>query len=254
LAVGAYAAYNFQFRHRRAMPLLASMLLAGGLCDRGSGCCSHPVVAHQGAFVPGSGPRWGGKVLRRLGFPAHQVGSPTTSPRASCERGQAPGLRACRSRPGGQSTFLAGLPRRLRACWPRKLVRGGHIGRDGLAIRDMDVARRGWIGIPPGLRQALGVSAVSSVQSVGGPPARWWGFVYLGLVGSRRGSRSTARFQLLFMVHHRRPGARFMGSFFGRRLHRAAADPASTSLLPALGAAGRPATFDHRAGLARGCS
>jgi branched-chain amino acid transport system permease protein len=70
MAVGAYAAYNFQVRID-GMPLLAGHAAGRRVRHGGGRAVRHPVAAHQGP-VPGGG-HAGGAVLLRLGLPAHQV-------------------------------------------------------------------------------------------------------------------------------------------------------------------------------------
>ena len=134
MAVGAYAAYNFQVRID-GMPLIASLLL-GGVCATGGGRpVRHAQPAHQGP-VPGGG-HAGGAVLRRLGLPAHQV----VHQRLVLGLGHGvAGLKVLgfASTPA-RSTCSAWLPGRCFALLAKNLVRSA-IGREWMAIRDMDVA------------------------------------------------------------------------------------------------------------------
>ena len=70
MAVGAYAAYNFQARIE-GMPLDRLAAARGCVLDRGGRAVRHPLAAHQGLVPRGRHTR--GAVLRRLGVPAHQV-------------------------------------------------------------------------------------------------------------------------------------------------------------------------------------
>ncbi len=70
MAVGAYAAYNFQIRID-GMPLLASHAARRTVRHGGGRGVRHSIAAHQGP-VPRRG-NAGRAVLRRLGVPAHQV-------------------------------------------------------------------------------------------------------------------------------------------------------------------------------------
>jgi branched-chain amino acid transport system permease protein len=62
MAVGAYAAYNFQLRIE-GIPILVSFI-CGGLTAAAWACCSACRAAHQG-LLPGGGDA-GGAVLHRL--------------------------------------------------------------------------------------------------------------------------------------------------------------------------------------------
>ena len=183
MAVGAYAAYNFIVRID-GMPLLLAILL-GGLCaTRGGRAVRHSVAAHQGA-VPGRG-HAGGAVLRRLGVPAHQV------VHQQLVFGLGLGGRAepVRHRPSTRrhAKYLFCLALRgVFALLAKNLVRS-HIGREWMAMRDMDVAAA-VIGIRPVYAKLTAFAVSSFFVGVAGA---LWGFVTWAR-GSRRRSRSTAR-------------------------------------------------------------
>ena len=90
----------------------------------------------------------------------------------------------------------------------KNLVRG-RIGREWMAIRDMDVAAE-VIGIRPVYAK---LTRSRSARSSSASPARCWGFVYLGSWEPAAFSINRS-FQLLFMVIIGGLGS-IMGSFFG---------------------------------------
>jgi branched-chain amino acid transport system permease protein len=105
----------------------------------------------------------------------------------------------------------------------KNLVRGA-IGREWMAIRDMDVAAA-VIGIRPVYAKLTAFAVSSFIVGVAGA---LWGFVHLGSWELRL-PRSNRSFQLLFMVIIGGPRS-IMGSFFGAGLHRRPApDHAQTS-------------------------
>jgi hypothetical protein len=108
----------------------------------------------------------------------------------------------------------------------KNLVRSA-IGREWMAIRDMDVAAA-VIGIRP-MYAKLSAFAVSSF--IVGVAGALWGFVHLGSWEPAAFSIDRS-FQLLFMVIIGGMGS-IMGSFLRRRLHRGAADLPEP--VPALG-------------------
>jgi branched-chain amino acid transport system permease protein len=123
----------------------------------------------------------------------------------------------------------------------KNLVRG-HIGREWMAIRDMDVAAA-VIGIRP-VYAKLSAFAVSSF--IVGVAGAMWGFIYLGSWESAAFSVDRS-FQLLFMIIIGGLGS-IMGNFFGAAFI-VVLPIALDQLLPALGdAVGVPvstATVSH---------
>ncbi len=99
----------------------------------------------------------------------------------------------------------------------KNLVRG-HIGREWMAIRDMDVAAA-VIGIRPVYAKLTAFAVSSFIVGVAGA---LWGFVYLGSWEPAAFSIDRS-FQLLFMVIIGGLGS-IMGSFFGAAFIVVAAD------------------------------
>ena len=93
-------------------------------------------------------------------------------------------------------------------CWPRTWC-AAHIGREWMAIRDMDVAAA-VIGIRPVYAKLTAFAVSSFIVGVAGA---LWGFVYLGSWEPAAFSIDRS-FQLLFMVIIGGLGS-IMGSFFG---------------------------------------
>ena len=203
MAVGAYAAYNFHVRID-GMPLIASLLL-GGLCATGVGVAvRHSVAAHQGP-VPRGGDA-GGAVLRRLGVPAHPwFTNDSSSGSVSVADLQVFGLPI--ESPVQKYLFCLAFVA-VFALLAKNLVRG-HIGREWMAIRDMDVAAA-VIGIRPVYAKLTAFAVSSFIVGVAGA---LWGFVYLGSWEPAAFCIDRS-FQLLFMVIIGGLGS-IMGSFFG---------------------------------------
>jgi branched-chain amino acid transport system permease protein len=96
------------------------------------------------------------------------------------------------------------------ACWQRTWCARA-IGREWMAIRDMDVAAA-VIGIRPDVCQAHRVSP--SARSSSAWPVGLWGFMLPGFLGTSRLFHQSAHSSLLFMVIIGGMGS-IMGSFFG---------------------------------------
>ncbi len=128
---------------------------------------------------------------------------------------------------------------RVRRSLAKNLVRGA-IGREWMAMRDMDVAAA-VIGIRPVYAKLTAFAVSSFIVGVAGA---LWGFVHLG-AWEPAAFGIDKSFQLLFMIIIGGLGS-IAGSFFGARLHRAAAAAAE----PRAALAG-PAAVD-RHGLAPG--
>ena len=203
MAVGAYAAYNFQARIE-SMPLIASLLL-GGVCATGVGVLfGFPSLRFKGLYLAVATlaaqffTDWA--FLRIKWFTndsssgsvsvagLNVLGMPIVSPVQK--------YLFCLS-------FLA-----VFALLAKNLVRGA-IGREWMAIRDMDVAAA-VIGIRP-VHAKLTAFAVSSF--IVGVAGGLWGFVHLGSWEPAAFS-ITRSFDLLFMVIIGGLGS-IMGSFFG---------------------------------------
>ena len=203
MAVGAYAAYNFQARID-GMPLLLSLLL-GGFCATAVGVVfGIPSLRIKGLYLAVATLAaqffvdWAFLRIKWLTNDSSSgsvsvanlsvFGLPIETPVAK--------YLFCLS-------FLA-----VFGLLAKNLVRS-HIGREWMAIRDMDVAAA-VIGIRP-VHAKLSAFAVSSF--IVGVAGALWGFVYLGSWEPAAFSIDRS-FQLLFMVIIGGLGS-IMGSFFG---------------------------------------
>jgi branched-chain amino acid transport system permease protein len=203
MAVGAYAAYNFQVRIE-GMPLIASLLF-GGLCATAIGVVfGIPSLRIKGLYLAVATLaaqfftdwaflriKWftnnsasGSVAVADLDF----FGLPIVTP--------------------VQKYLFCLTIVALFALLVKNLVRG-HIGREWMAIRDMDVAAS-VIGIRP-VYAKLSAFAVSSF--VVGVAGALWGFVYLGSWEPSAFSIDRS-FQLLFMIIIGGLGS-IMGGFLG---------------------------------------
>ena len=120
---------------------------------------------------------------------------------------------------GRRSTCSAWPSSVVFALLAKNLVRG-HIGREWMAIRDMDVAAA-VIGIRPVYAKLTAFAVSSFIVGVAGA---LWGFVLPRLVGAG-GVQHRPLVPAAVHGHHRRPGLDH-GQLLRRRLHRDAADPA----------------------------
>jgi len=203
MAVGAYAAYNFQVRIE-GMPLLASMLL-GGLCATVIGVLfGIPSLRIKGLYLAVATLAaqffvdWA--FLRIQWFTNY-----SSSGSVNVTNLQVFGVPI--DTPVQKYLFcLAVLT--VFALMAKNLVRGA-IGREWMAMRDMDVAAS-VIGIRP-VYAKLSAFAVSSF--IVGVAGVLWGFVHLGSWEPAAFSIDRS-FQLLFMVIIGGLGS-IMGSFFG---------------------------------------
>ncbi|MCB1944908.1 MAG: branched-chain amino acid ABC transporter permease [Burkholderiaceae bacterium] len=224
MAVGAYAAYNL-FVRVEGMPLLAALVF-GGVCAMAMGVLfGIPSLRIKGLYLAVATLAaqffWDWAFLR-VGWFTNDSSSGSVSV-------------------GGLSAF--GIPITtpvskymlclaivvLFALLAKNLVRS-HIGREWMAIRDMDVAAA-VIGIRPVYAKLTAFAVSSFIIGVAGA---MWGFVYLGSWEPAAFSIDRS-FQLLFMVIIGGLGS-IMGSFFGAAfiiLLPIVLD----QLLPALGAA-----------------
>jgi branched-chain amino acid transport system permease protein len=203
MAVGAYAAYNFHVRID-GMPLIASLLL-GGLCATGVGVLfGIPSLRIKGLYLAVATLAaqffvdW---AFLRINWFTND--SPSGSVNVSGL--QVFGL-AIES-PVQKYLFCLAIVC-VFALLAKNLVRGA-IGREWMAIRDMDVAAA-VIGIRPVYAKLTAFAASSFMVGVAGA---LWGFVYLGAWEPAAFSIDRS-FQLLFMVIIGGLGS-IMGSFFG---------------------------------------
>ena len=203
MAVGAYAAYNFQVRVE-GMPLVASLLM-GGVCATAVGVLfGIPSLRIKGLYLAVATlaaqffADWA--FLRISWFTNH-------SPSGSVSVGslQAFGWRI--DTPVEKYLFCLMFVV-VFALLAKNLVRSA-IGREWMAIRDMDVAAS-VIGIRP-IYAKLTAFAVSSF--IVGVAGALWGFVHLGSWEPAAFGIDRS-FQLLFMVIIGGLGS-IMGSFFG---------------------------------------
>jgi branched-chain amino acid transport system permease protein len=203
MAVGAYAAYNFQVRIE-GMPLLLSLLL-GGVCATAVGVVfGIPSLRIRGLYLAVATlaaqffTDWA--FLRVKWFT-----NDSASGSVSVASLKVFGLSL--DTPVAKYLFcLAFLV--IFALLAKNLVRSA-IGREWMAIRDMDVAAA-VIGIRPVYAKLTAFAVSSFIVGVAGA---LWGFIYLGSWEPAAFSIDRS-FQLLFMVIIGGLGS-IMGSFFG---------------------------------------
>jgi branched-chain amino acid transport system permease protein len=203
MAVGAYAAYNF-FVRIEGMPLLLALLL-GGVCSMLFGMAfGLPSLRVKGLYLAVATlaaqffADW--MFLRVQWFTNN---SPSGS--VSVSNLQVFGLSL--EAPVAKYLFCLSLLAVI-ALLAKNLVRSA-VGREWMAIRDMDVAAA-VIGIRP-MYAKLSAFAVSSF--IVGVAGALWGFIYLGAWEPAAFSVDQS-FKLLFMVIIGGMGS-IMGSFFG---------------------------------------
>ena len=203
MAVGAYAAYNAQARIE-GLPLVAS-LLAGGLCSTAVGVLfGIPSLRIKGLYLAVATLAaqffvdWAALRLK-------WVTNDSSSGSVSVAGLEAFGMPI--ESPVSRYLFCLAVVV-VFAALAKNLVRG-HIGREWMAIRDMDVAAA-VIGIRP-VYAKLSAFAVSSF--IVGVAGAMWGFVHLGSWEPAAFSINRS-FELLFMVIIGGLGS-IMGSFFG---------------------------------------
>lgn len=203
MAVGAYAAYNFQVR-LDGIPLLASLLL-GGLCATAFGILfGLPSLRVKGLYLAVAtlaAQFFSDWMFLRISWFTNN----STSGSVAVSNLQIFGFPI--ESPMSKYLFCLSLLV-LIAVLAKNLVRGA-VGREWMAIRDMDVAAA-VIGIRPMYAKLTAFAVSSFIVGVAGA---LWGFIYLG-------SWETAAFnvdlsfRLLFMVIIGGLGS-IMGSFFG---------------------------------------
>ena len=203
MAVGAYAAYNFSIRIE-GMPLLLSLLL-GGACATVVGVLfGIPSLRIKGMYLAVATLAaqffWDWAFLRVKWFTNY-----TSSGSVSVSNLNVFGI-SINTPHEKYLLCLAILV--VFALMAKNLVRS-HIGREWMAIRDMDVAAA-VIGIRP-VYAKLSAFAVSSF--IVGVAGALWGFVHLGSWEPAAFSIDRS-FQLLFMIIIGGLGS-IMGSFFG---------------------------------------
>jgi branched-chain amino acid transport system permease protein len=203
MAVGAYAAYNFSIRVE-GMPLLLSLLL-GGVCATLAGILfGIPSLRIKGLYLAVATLAaqffWDWAFLRVKWFTNY-----TASGSVSVSNLQVFGWRIDTPY---EKYLLCLLFLVVFAIAAKNLVRS-HIGREWMAIRDMDVAAA-VIGIRPVYAKLTAFAVSSFIVGVAGA---LWGFVHLGSWEPAAFSIDRS-FQLLFMIIIGGLGS-IMGSFFG---------------------------------------
>lgn len=203
MAVGAYAAYNF-FVRVEGMPLLVALIL-GGVCAMAFGILfGLPSLRVKGLYLAVAtlaAQFFSDWMFLRIQWFTNN--SPSGS--VSVSNLQVFGLSL--ESPLAKYLFCLTLLAVI-ALLAKNLVRGA-VGREWMAIRDMDVAAA-VIGIRP-MFAKLSAFAVSSF--IIGVAGALWGFIYLGAWEPAAFSVDQS-FKLLFMVIIGGMGS-IMGSFFG---------------------------------------
>jgi len=203
MAVGAYAAYNLYARIE-GMPMLAAILMGGGFAMLAGVLFGIPSLRIKGLYLAVATLAaqffWDWAFLRINWFTNDSAsgsvavsnlsvfGVPIESP---------------------LSKYLFCLIMVIAFAWLAKNLVRSHIGREWMAIRDMDVAAA-VIGIRPVYAKLTAFAVSSFIVGVAGA---MWGFLYLGAWEPAAFSIDRS-FQLLFMVIIGGLGS-IMGSFFG---------------------------------------
>jgi branched-chain amino acid transport system permease protein len=203
MAIGAYAAYNFQVRIP-GMPLIASLLL-GGVCSTAVGVLfGVPSLRIKGLYLAVA--TLAAQFFTDWAFLRIQWFTNNSSS-GSVSVGGLHVFGLPIESPVQKYLFcLAFLV--VFALLAKNLVRGA-IGREWMAIRDMDVAAA-VIGIRPVYAKLTAFAVSSFIVGVAGG---LWGFVHLG-AWEPAAFNIDRSFQLLFMIIIGGLGS-IMGSFFG---------------------------------------
>jgi len=203
MAVGAYGAYNFMVRID-GMPLIVALLL-GGLMSTAVGVLfGIPSLRIKGLYLAVAtlaAQFFADWAFLRVPFFTHSSSSGSVSVASLSVFGLP--IESPISKYLFCLSFLC-----VFGLLAKNLVRG-HIGREWMAIRDMDVAAA-VIGIRPVYAKLTAFAVSSFIVGVAGA---LWGFVYLGSWEPAAFSIDRS-FQLLFMVIIGGLGS-IMGSFFG---------------------------------------
>ena len=216
MAIGAYSAYKFGTGVHLPLAWLGTEISIPPLPVLRRSCSAadvgrrrhpvrHPEPAHQGPLSRGRDA--GRAVLLRLGVHPREVVHQLHAVRLG-DRARAQLLRLRRSTRRSSATCSASSFVTVFALIAKNLVRG-NIGRQWMAIRDMDIAAE-LMGIRP-LYAKLTAFAVSSF--IVGVAGALWAFVYLG-AWEPLAFDIDRSFQLLFMVIIGGLGS-ILGSFLG---------------------------------------
>ena len=203
MAVGAYAAYNF-FSRIDGMPMIVAMLL-GGFCAMLAGIVfGIPSLRIKGLYLAVATLAaqffWDWAFLRIKWFTRESASGSVSVSNLSF-------FGISLDSPAEKYLFCLFVVM-VFALAAKNLVRS-HIGREWMAIRDMDVAAS-VIGIRPVYAKLTAFAVSSFIVGVAGA---MWGFIHLGAWEPAAFSIDRS-FQLLFMVIIGRLGS-IMGSFFG---------------------------------------
>ena len=203
MAVGAYAAYNFLVRID-GMPLIVAILL-GGVCATVFGVLfGVPSLRIKGLYLAVAtlaAQFFADWAFLRIKWLTNNSSS------GSVGVGELSAFGWTIDSPAERYLFCLGFVA-VFALLAKNLVRC-HIGREWMAIRDMDVAAA-VIGIRPVYAKLTAFAVSSFIVGVAGA---LWGFVYLG-AWEPAAFNIDRSFQLLFMVIIGGLGS-IMGSFFG---------------------------------------
>jgi len=203
MAVGAYAAYNFQARIE-GMPLIVSLLMGGAMSTLVGVLFGIPSLRIKGLYLAVATLAaqffvdW---ACLRLKWVTNDSSSGSVSVAGLNVFGMPI------ESPVAKYLFCLGFLL-VFAMLAKNLVRG-HIGREWMAIRDMDVAAA-VIGIRPVYAKLTAFAVSSFIVGVAGG---LWGFIHLGS-WEPAAFNIDRSFQLLFMVIIGGLGS-IMGSFFG---------------------------------------
>jgi branched-chain amino acid transport system permease protein len=203
MAVGAYAAYNFMVRID-GMPLLVALLLGGVTSTVVGVLFGIPSLRIKGLYLAVAtlaAQFFADWAFLRVPFFTNNSSSGSVSVASLSVFGLAI------ESPVRKYLFCLTIVC-VFALLAKNLVRG-HLGREWMAIRDMDVAAA-VIGIRPVYAKLTAFAVSSFIVGVAGA---LWGFVYLGSWEPAAFSIDRS-FQLLFMVIIGGLGS-IMGSFFG---------------------------------------
>ena len=203
MAVGAYAAYNFMARIE-GLPLLVAILLGGFTATFVGVLFGIPSLRIKGLYLAVAtlaAQFFSDWAFLRIPYLTNNSSSGSVSVAGLSVFGLP--IESAASKYLFCLSFVA-----VFALLAKNLVRG-HIGREWMAIRDMDVAAA-VIGIRPVYAKLTAFAVSSFIVGVAGA---LWGFVYLGSWEPAAFSIDRS-FQLLFMVIIGGLGS-IMGSFFG---------------------------------------